>query len=203
VHRIVIWRLRLMLGSSLANDSMTVRISNGRLEVMATRKRRTREHIVEDLSENHLERLVLNAGHLLRRPRRDYGVDVTMFHFSEFGELENGEVRFQLKATDNLTLVLDGQYATVRVKTGDIQYWSMEFYPFILVLYDAKEETAFWIGIEDILNQPLDLDQQTETIRIPVSNELTRNSVEHFRKMSLAVIENLGNHNDDEQSRPR
>ena len=45
---------------------------------MATRKRRTREHVVEDLSENHLERLVLNAGHLLRRPRRDYGVDVTM-----------------------------------------------------------------------------------------------------------------------------
>lgn len=178
-------------------------VSNPRFEIMATRKRRTREHIVEDLSENHLERFVLNAGHLLRRPRRDYGVDVTMFHFSESGELENGEVRFQLKATDNLTSVLDGQYTTVRVKTGDIQYWSMEFYPFILVLYDAKEEAAYWIGIDNILKQSLDLDQQTETIRIPVSSKLTSNSIEHFRQMSLAAIENLGNHNEDEQSKPR
>ena len=182
---------------------MIAGICNPRLEVMATRKRRTREHIVEDLSENHLERLVLNSGHLLRRPRRDYGVDVTMFHFSESGELENGEVRFQLKATDNLTSIADGQYATVRVKTGDIQYWSMEFYPFILVLYDAKEEAAYWIGIDDILKQSLDLDQQTETIRIPISSEVTNNSIEHFRRMSLAVIDKLGTHNDDEQSKPR
>ncbi len=76
---------------------------------MATRKRRTREHIIEDLSENYLERLVLNSGHLLRRPSRDYGVDVTMFHFADSGELENGEVRFQLKATDHLNLVSDSR----------------------------------------------------------------------------------------------
>ena len=43
------------------------------------RKRRTREHVVEDLSENHLERKVLLRGHVLRRPERDYGVDVTIF----------------------------------------------------------------------------------------------------------------------------
>ena len=60
------------------------------------RKRRTREHVIEDLSENHLERKVLLRGHLLRRPVRDYGVDVTMFHFSETGEIENGEVRLSL-----------------------------------------------------------------------------------------------------------
>jgi hypothetical protein len=41
-------------------------------------------------------------GHLLRRPERDYGVDVTMFHFDGSGEIENGEVRFQLKATDKI-----------------------------------------------------------------------------------------------------
>jgi len=36
------------------------------------RKRRTREHAIEDLSENHLEQKVLLRGHLLRRPVRDY-----------------------------------------------------------------------------------------------------------------------------------
>ena len=55
------------------------------------RKRRTREHVIEDLSENHLERLVLLKGHVLRRPVRDYGVDATMFHFADDGEsLQSG-----------------------------------------------------------------------------------------------------------------
>ena len=192
-----------MFGFGGTDDSMLVGHSLFQLAIMATRKRRTREHIIEDLSENHLERFVLNAGHLLRRPRRDYGVDVTMFHFSDFGELENGEVRIQLKATDNLVVVSGGKYATVRVKTGDIQYWSMEFYPFILVLYDAKEEKAYWIGINDILNQSLDLDQQTETIRIPVANVLTGKAIERFRQRSLTVIEKLGSDQNDEQSKPR
>ena len=49
------------------------------------RKRRTREHILEDLSENHLEHNVLLKGHVLRRPERDYGVDVTMFQRSHTG----------------------------------------------------------------------------------------------------------------------
>lgn len=170
---------------------------------MAIRKRRTREHIIEDLSENHLERMVLNAGHLLRRPSRDYGVDVTMFHFSENGELENGEVRFQLKATDELKLVSDGKYATVRVKTGDIQYWSMEFYPFILVLYAAQERRAFWIGIDEILDQSLDLDQQTETIRIPVSNKLSERAIELLRLRSIDVVRKHGTQDDEGQAKPR
>ncbi len=170
---------------------------------MATRKRRTREHIIEDLSENHLERLVLNSGHLLRRPSRDYGVDVTMFHFSDSGELENGEVRFQLKATDSLRFVSEGKFVTVRVKTGDIQYWSMELYPFILVLYDSAGERAFWIEIEDLLTQSLNLDQATETIRIPVENELSKSAIDVFRQKSLAAIKRIGSQDVDGQSKPR
>jgi len=170
---------------------------------MAKRKRRTRAHIAEDLSENYLERLVLNAGHLLRRPSRDYGVDVSMFHFSKNGELENGEVRFQLKATDSLKLVSNGQFATIRVKTGDIQYWSMELYPFILVLYDAANERAFWIEILDSLLESLDLDQDTETIRIPISNQLSDEVIELFRQKSLALVIKNGSNDVDGQSKPR
>ena len=53
------------------------------------RKRRTFEHVLEDLSENFLERKVLKRGHVLQRPKRDYGVDVTMFHYADNGEIEN------------------------------------------------------------------------------------------------------------------
>ena len=40
-----------------------------------TRKRRTREHVIADLSVNHLERVVLRAGHTVERFRHDYGFD--------------------------------------------------------------------------------------------------------------------------------
>ena len=67
-------------------------------------KRRTREHVLEEMSLNYLERKVLERGHqLVPANRREYGWDATMFHFSPAtGEVENGEIRFQLKATDNL-----------------------------------------------------------------------------------------------------
>ena len=126
-----------------------------------------------------------------------------MFHFSKSGELENGEVRFQLKATDGLKLVANGEFATVRLKTGDIQYWSMELYPFILVLYDAKSRQAFWIEVEEMMKQSLNLDQATETIRIPVSNELSCQAIEFFRQKSLSVIKRIGSQDVEGKSKPR
>ena len=66
--------------------------------------RRTREQIIEELSLNFLEHKALERGHqLVPATKREYGYDATMFHFSpQTGEIENGEVRFQLKATDHL-----------------------------------------------------------------------------------------------------
>lgn len=90
----------------------------------ARRKRRTREHVIEDLSQNYLERKVLLNGHMLRRPERDYGVDVTMFHFAENGEIENGEVRFQLKATDTLKVIEQGRVVSFPVQSKDLRYWA-------------------------------------------------------------------------------
>jgi hypothetical protein len=38
------------------------------------RKRRTREHVIADLSVNHVERMVLRCGWTVERVRRDYGL---------------------------------------------------------------------------------------------------------------------------------
>jgi len=159
---------------------------------MPIRKRRTREHVIEDLSENYLEQLVLLSGHVLRRPSRDYGVDVTMFHFAENGEIENGEVRFQLKATECLKLVGDGKTISLPIKSSDLHYWSMEFYPFILVVYDATEGVAYWLDVQEHVDQNfdrVDLDQQTVNVRVPVSNRLTMEAISRFRSKSLMTME--------------
>ena len=160
------------------------------------RKRRTREHVIEDLSENHLERKVLLKGHLLRRPERDYGVDVTMFHFAEDGEIENGEVRVQLKATECLPVIKNGTIISFPIKTGDLHYWAMETYPFILVVFDVRKELAYWLHIQQyVAENPecVDTEKQTVNVHIPMSNKLTVRSITSFRKLSLQIIERLRN----------
>lgn len=72
------------------------------------RKRRTREHIIADLSVNHVERQVLLCGYTVERHRHDYGLDLLMSTYDHNGEVENGEVRLQLKATDHLNRVQGG-----------------------------------------------------------------------------------------------
>ena len=160
------------------------------------RKRRTREHVIEDLSENHPERVVLLKGHLLRRPERDYGVDVTMFHFGDDGTVENGEVRFQLKATDELKRINRGTVVSLTIKTRDLHYWSLEIYPFILVVFDAQAEKAFWLHIQEYVERHPDCmnpDQESVNLHIPVSNELTVQSIEDFRGLSLQVVQHIRN----------
>lgn len=160
------------------------------------RKRRTREHVLEDLSENHLERKVLLKGHLLRPPERDYGVDVTMFHFGDDGAIENGEVRFQLKATDSLTMIHQGTVISLPIQTSDLHYWALEIYPFILVVFDAKSEKAYWLHIQEYVNRnpdQVDAEKETVNIHIPVSNKLTVRSIEVFRNKSLQTVNLLRN----------
>lgn len=156
------------------------------------RKRRTREHVLEDLSENHLERHVLLKGYLLRRPKRDYGVDVTMFHFADDGTIENGEVRFQLKASDALKRIKQGSVITVSISTRDLHYWQLEIYPFILVAFEAKTDTAYWLHIQNYVSlRPdcLDPDREMVQVHIPAGNKLTADSVAGFRHLSLQIAQ--------------
>ena len=64
------------------------------------------------LSYNFLERKVLERGHWLDSPRNDYGIDATMFHHSERGEVENGEVRFSTQGNE---------------QSNSITRWNMDF----------------------------------------------------------------------------
>jgi hypothetical protein len=71
---------------------------------MSQRKCRTRAHVIADLSVNHVERCVLRCGWTVQRFSPDYGLDLLMTTFNQRGEIENGDVRIQIKATDALSL---------------------------------------------------------------------------------------------------
>ncbi len=59
-----------------------------------SRKRRTREHVIADLSVNYVERQVLLCGFTVERRWHDYGFDLFMNTYDPNGEIECGEVHF-------------------------------------------------------------------------------------------------------------
>jgi hypothetical protein len=155
------------------------------------RKVRTVDHVIADLSYNFLERKVLQRGHWLDSPRNDYGIDATMFHHNQRGEVENGEVRFQLKATNNLSTSRDGKWISRRVAVRDLRYWYWEFFPVVLVVYEAKGHRAFWLHIQDYIDQVpglMETAAATVTLRIPTRNKLNLHAIDHFRELSLECV---------------
>jgi hypothetical protein len=138
---------------------------------------------------NFLERQVLRRGHQLRRvPEPEYGTDALMLHFSpETREIENGWVEFQVKSTDELRLVDNGESVACTVELAHVHYWLWEVaHPFLLILYDAQKHRAFWLDVQDYLQNQRIEDGKTLTIRIPVRNKVTVNAIDQFRAMSLA-----------------
>lgn len=153
------------------------------------RKRRPREHVIAEMGLNFLERQVLRRGHQLRRvPEPEYGTDAVMLHFSpDSQEIENGWVEFQVKATDQPSLVDDGKAVACVVELAHLHFWYWEVaHPFILVLYDAQKHRAFWIDVQAYVDEHAIDDRDTVTIRIPSKNKLDLNAVDRFRAMSLA-----------------
>jgi hypothetical protein len=115
----------------------------------AGKKRRTRAHIIADLAMNYLERLALLRGHTLQRITHDYGLDAALTTYNAKGEVENGVVWLQLKATDHMQEMNDGRVFALRVQRKDLLYWLGEQYPVIVVLYAAASDRAFWLHVQD------------------------------------------------------
>src|ERR1700730_16142746 len=107
------------------------------------RKRRTREHVIADLSVNHVEKRVLQCGWSVQRFSPDYGLDLLVTTFNRRGEIENGDIRLQIKATDSVRMASSGAAIAVRVEWRDLVYWLNEPLPVILVTYDAKTDRAW------------------------------------------------------------
>jgi hypothetical protein len=153
------------------------------------RKRRVREHVIADMSVNFLERQVLRRSHqLLRIPQPEYGLDAMMLHFADTGEIENGVVFFQAKATDSPDLIDHGKSVAAVVETAHLHYWYwVSHHPVILVLYDAAKHRGFWLDVQRYVDEHSpNVKGDTLTLHIPVSNRLTVRAVDDFRRLSLS-----------------
>ena len=158
-------------------------------------KRRTREHIIADLSINYVERQVLLSGNTVERRIHDYGIDLVLSTYGKAGEPEPGIMSIQVKATDELTKVSGGRFATCRIERAHLRAWLAEPMPVFLVLYDATNDRAYWLYVQAAFGgtQRFQAAHGSEqlTIRFPVKQVLTPAAVQRFRAVQAAIVNKI------------
>lgn len=160
-----------------------------------TRKRRTRAHIIEDLSINHVERFVFQCGFSTERVIRDYGIDLILFTYDAQGEVENGWITLQLKATDKISLIQDNAVVSFSVEKAHLESWLNEPYPVMLVVYDAQADCAYWQYVQKYFEQLPDFHLQTigkeTTVHIPITNIVDTTAVAQYATFKERVLSQL------------
>lgn len=161
------------------------------------RKKRVREHIIADLSANYVERFALLNGFSVECIGKDYGYDLNIYTFDSNGEFENGNVYVQLKATDHPKYMSQRAIVSFPTNRRDLKTWYAEPFPVIFILYDAKNEIAFWIYIQQYLRNlaNFDLNKVTEsfTVNIPVANVIDQDSFQKFRIFKKNTLNEINN----------
>lgn len=147
--------------------------------------RRTREHVIASQSHNYIEKFIIDKGHTLDRPT-DYGTDLLMNTFDERGYVENGHIKIQLKASDNISYSQDGSTISFPVDLRHYRHWIREPMPVFLILYDARRKAAYWLYFQSYFltgpgRQPKEL-AKSVTVRIPVKNFFGEQAVDYMRE---------------------
>lgn len=154
------------------------------------RKRRTREHVIADLSVHHVEGPILRVGFTLVRVVQDYGLDLQMMTYNADGEAEPDWVAFQLKATDHLRRTADGSVVVFRVEAADLGRWREETFPVIFVVYDAQAEVAYWLYVQAHFQDERVAPRvagKTVTLHIPTANVVDEAAVRRFAAAKAAI----------------
>ncbi|QTA84968.1 DUF4365 domain-containing protein [Desulfonema magnum] len=159
------------------------------------KKRRTREHIIADLSANYVERFVLLCGHTIEKFSSDYGYDLIIYTYTADSELENGNIYVQLKATDNIRFVHNGQAISFPLKKKDLNIWLSEPMPVILIVYDAVRDRAYWLYIQEYFENLEHFDirkvKKYHSVTIPVRNRVGMSSIVKFVKFKRNVLKQI------------
>ncbi len=153
-------------------------------------KQRTRGHVIADLSVNHLERFILEEGHVPVRLPSDYGYDLAMQTFDGAGHVEAGAVYWQLKASDSWNA--SGGAIPFDLDVRDFNLWMRERFPVILVLHDAGRRRAYWLDVQAHFAGPgarrPRTGAKTVRVRVPEGQRLSRGAIRRIRGIKQAAV---------------
>jgi hypothetical protein len=157
-----------------------------KIKNITMKKQRTRQHFIEDLGINHIERQVLYSNCTLQRYLYDYGYDAFINTYNENGEYENGIIQIQLKSTDNLKFSVPKQEIAFDLSKRDLELWLYSNDPVVLVVYDAVNEISYWLDLVDYFKKNQNsLKKVNKFVRIyiPIDNVFTHKTVQIFRQI--------------------
>lgn len=160
-------------------------------QMFSPRKRRTRQHVIADLSINHVERIILEAGHTALRLTPDYGYDLILFTYDELGFAEPGSLYIQVKASETLEMV--GIDYVFDLDIRDYNLWRIEETPVILILFAASRRRAYWLWVQnyfskDAFPQPKK-GAKSVRVRVPQRQPVTRKAVAVWRDVKLQTLQ--------------
>ncbi len=162
---------------------------------METRTRRTREHIIADLSVNFVEHFILESGHVADRDRTDYGYDLAMTTFDEQGNSEPGLVYFQLKATDTISNYQRSRddYFSFPVTMRHYHLWRLEHMPVFFILYDAVRRRAYWLYTQAYfrLHAPKNPEAVSLALHIPRKNLFGKRTIGKIRQYKERILQQI------------
>ncbi len=156
------------------------------------RKRRTREHVVADMSRVHVEAVVVDAGFTAEPVRSDYGYDLVVTTYDPDGYVEPGRVLLQLKAGDTIGIGATPGGLAFDLDVKDHALWTREPFPVFLVLFDAVARVACWLYVQhyfeaDPARRPKP-GAKTVRVRVPVENRVDAALMAHARERKARVL---------------
>lgn len=158
----------------------------------SARKRRTRQHVLAELGANYTERVVLECGFTTLRIEEAEGESLAMFTYTSDGELESGQVFLLPKGTEDVEPFLERGTIRWEVSRAEVEHWLAEPMPCMLVLYDAKTDTAYWSYLQaefqNKVRSRMDDSEDTVTVRIEKRNMLSRDAVLQFVRYRDTIL---------------
>ena len=122
------------------------------------KKLRTRQHIIEDLGLNHIEKQILLSGNILRRDmKEDYGYDSVIDTFDAQGQVDNRSFMVQLQSKDGIQLSPKKDGFEVEFSKKDLELWLQCAYPVLFILYDAQQDIAYFTDLQTYFNENMGL----------------------------------------------
>jgi len=122
----------------------------------------------------------------------DYGIDLVMTTFNVQGLIENGLIQFQVKASDSPKVLTKHKAIADQLEWRDVVYWLNEQMPVVLVVYDAQQERAWWLYLQQelriVTKDRSRLRIGRLTVHVPLKNEVSTEAIRAFAGFRDAML---------------
>ena len=147
------------------------------------------------MSLHHVAYVAVKAGFTIEAVRADYGYDASLYTFDAGGQIENGNIYVQLKATDRVKIAKDG-FIRFRLDKKDIDLWEGEPFPVYVVLFDATAEKAYWLHVQKFLQSSnvtaASLTAKTVPARFDPIQVVSVAALDTWRQNKIAALRAIG-----------